>query len=499
MIFKSIYLQEGMFERKIVFNKSNNLIYSKKNSRGKTTLLRLMLYGLGYNIPNTKNIKFNKCNILLEVESEISGTIFLKRDDNNSIEVMIQPSTEKRTYVLPEQFYELQKLLWGTSNPDILNNLLGAYYIDQEKGWTLLNRGVVIGSIHFNIEELIRGLSKIDCSELIAKEKNLEREIAKYKQIHNVAQYRASLEETTETLLTDTYEVETDNTLDMLINEQRKIKTELRRVDSTLSDNKRFRKFIADMKLLVQSPDGTVFPVTEQSIVGLNDSIDLLITKRKSLSVKYSQVTNMIEKLQQERERDKMCNQLSFFESETSIEKFDKSISRLPINPIVVKQELDGLQKEIKGVREEISRITKLNNSMSSVISETIIKYATELGIGDKDSIPVSYLFTSNLKELSGAILHKTAFAFRLAYIIAIEKVINVKMPIILDSPSGKEVDHENIQLMMNILKRDFSDHQIIIASIYSYDLSELNIISIDEHLIDQPIVSNEESDAQHK
>ena len=159
MIFKSIYLQEGMFERKIVFNESNNLICSKKNSRGKTTLLRLMLYGLGYNIPNTKNIKFNKCNILLEVESEISGTIFLKRDDINSIEVMIQPSTEKRTYVLPEQFYELQKLLWGTSNPDILNNLLGAYYIDQEKGWTLLNRGVVIGSIHFNIEELIAILS----------------------------------------------------------------------------------------------------------------------------------------------------------------------------------------------------------------------------------------------------------------------------------------------------------------------------------------------------
>ena len=36
--------------------------------------------------------------------------------------------------------------------------------------------------------------------------------------------------------------------------------------------------------------------------------------------------------------------------------------------------------------------------------------------------------------------MHKTVFAFRLAYIIEIERAIGVKLPIILDSPSGKEV-----------------------------------------------------------
>ena len=66
--------------------------------------------------------------------------------------------------------------------------------------------------------------------------------------------------------------------------------------------------------------------------------------------------------------------------------------------------------------------------------------------------------FTSNLKELSGAVLHKTVFAFRLAYITEIEKHLGIKLPIILDSPSGKEVDQVNIQLMVNILKRDFAE-----------------------------------------
>lgn len=72
---------------------------------------------------------------------------------------------------------------------------------------------------------------------------------------------------------------------------------------------------------------------------------------------------------------------------------------------------------------------------------ENMVKYASELGVGNSESIATSYLFTSNLKELSGAVLHKTVFAFRLAYIIEIEKFLNIKLPVILDSPSGKEVD----------------------------------------------------------
>lgn len=117
-------------------------------------------------------------------------------------------------------------------------------------------------------------------------------------------------------------------------------------------------------------------------------------------------------------------------------------------------------------------------------ISKNVIKYAEELGLGNKETIPASYLFTSNLKELSGAVLHKTAFAFRLAYITVIEDTLKIKLPIILDSPSGKEVDQANIKLMMDILKRDFADHQIIIASIFNYDFDEAKIIEIKERLI---------------
>lgn len=56
---------------------------------------------------------------------------------------------------------------------------------------------------------------------------------------------------------------------------------------------------------------------------------------------------------------------------------------------------------------------------------------------------------------------------------------------ILLDSPSGKEIDQANVKMMMDILKRDFSDHQIIIASIVNYNFDKVNIIEIKERLIE--------------
>ena len=480
MIFKSIHLKEGFFERTIKFSEGVNLIHSEKNSCGKTTLLRFMLYALGYNIPNTRKIKFDRCEVELEIECELAGIVLLRRYSDIAIEATFED--RKSTFVLPEQKTDLHKIIFGTENIDILENILGAFYVDQEKGWTLLNRGVVIGSIHFNIEELIRGLAGCDCSDLIRKESQLSRELTKYRQMFSVAQYKETLDEESGTLVADSYEEETDVAINQLLLRKKQLKAELRRIDNTLSDNRRFKKFVVDMKLLIEAPDGSVFPVTENNIVGMNDAIDLLVAKRKIVSTEFAKISSQLDKL--EKEKDKEYEQLEFYKSASQLEIFDKRIVRMPINPLAVKQEIGRLEKEIKSVRTEISNITKDNNKVVSALSQDVIKYAEELGLGNQETIPASYLFTSNLKELSGAVLHKTAFAFRLAYIIAIENALKIKLPIILDSPSGKEVDHANIKLMMDILKRDFADHQIIIASIFEYDFDKVNCIEIKNRLI---------------
>ena len=155
MNFQSIRIKEGFSERTFDFIDGVNLIFSKENSKGKTTLLRLMLYSLGYNIPNTRKIKFERCEVVSTIFVDNVGEIVLSRYSNDFIEATI--ADEKKTYILPDQLHDLHKIIFKTENADVLNNILGAIYADQEKGWTLLNRGTAIGSIKFNIEELIRG------------------------------------------------------------------------------------------------------------------------------------------------------------------------------------------------------------------------------------------------------------------------------------------------------------------------------------------------------
>ena len=73
-----------------------------------------------------------------------------------------------------------------------------------------------------------------------------------------------------------------------------------------------------------------------------------------------------------------------------------------------------------------------------------------------------------------------------MGYIKEVEKNLGIKLPVILDSPSGKEVDQKNIELMMNILRKDFKDNQIIIASIYEYNFDKLEMIEIKDRLINE-------------
>lgn len=199
--------------------------------------------------------------------------------------------------------------------------------------------------------------------------------------------------------------------------------------------------------------------------------------------MELAKVVSMIEKLVSL--QNKEDGQLSFFESESLAEAFDKSIVEVPMNQIAIKKEIEKNEKELKMVRAEIAKISRSDNSIISSLHNNIVKYAKELGVGDSDSITQKYLFTSNLKELTGAVLHKTVFAFKMAYVLEIEKYLNIKLPIILDSPSGKEVDQGNIELMMNILKRDFKDNQIIIASIYEYDFKKMKKIVLKSSLLE--------------
>ena len=484
MRFKSIYIKEGYYERNIVFSENNNLVYSEKNSTGKTTLMRFLLYSIGYNVPNTKNIKFENCNVTTQIE-EKERNIILVRNAREYI-VMSVDGGEEKTFILPSQEYELRQKLFLSENVDLLNNILGAFYFDQEKGWTLLNRGVVIGSIRYNIEELIRGINNIDCSELLRQKERKSQDLLKYRQMYSVSKYQKAIDLETSNLASESYDTTTEIKINQCRIQQNILKKELQQTERALRDNEKIKKFIADIGVLVQLPNGEIIAVTDKNIVGLDDSINFLNAKKKIIAADYNKISLEIKEIEKEQRVEEI--QLSFFDDvETIAEIFDKRIATIPINALSVEKKIHSVEKEINDINCQIKDITRNATTTITNIFNNTRKYLNELDL-DGDAVTEKYLFTSNLKELSGAILHKTVFAFRLACLIEIERTINIKLPILLDSPSGKEVDLENIKKMINILNRDFSDNQIIIASIFEYNLNNLHKIEIKNNLIDKII-----------
>ena len=76
------------------------------------------------------------------------------------------------------------------------------------------------------------------------------------------------------------------------------------------------------------------------------------------------------------------------------------------------------------------------------------------------------------------------AYVFKLAYLKSIDNKYGIKLPIIIDSPRTNELSETSTEDMMKILKRDFSDHQIILASIYKTDVLKCYIDDLNNGLM---------------
>lgn len=235
------------------------------------------------------------------------------------------------------------------------------------------------------------------------------------------------------------------------------------------------------MKIAVKGSDGNPIPVNRDTIIGFDFSVEFLLAKRKMISSKISTLKGKAEKYER-----KQTEQLQLVKTETLIESFDRNISKIEVDQMAVSRVISSLEKEKRKLKKQITLLTKHNNDVVTRIHNTIMKYAKELDFEQYSNPSSDYIFTDDLKSLSGTILHKIVFSFKLAYIVEVQKKLNITLPIILDSPSGREITKENVKSMIDILNRDFSDNQIILASIFQYDIDNINVIEIEDRLINE-------------
>lgn len=108
---------------------------------------------------------------------------------HNNIVIIKYSDDVEKSFDLKEDNYRLlvQSQIFNTDNYSLLKNILMPMYIDQDKGWTLLNREKVIGNNRFDISDFVASLSGVDIMVINKEIEEINKEIEKYKALSQMA------------------------------------------------------------------------------------------------------------------------------------------------------------------------------------------------------------------------------------------------------------------------------------------------------------------------
>lgn len=460
MVLNSLHITEGIKEKIFQFEKGTNLIWSDGiNSTGKTTLIRLLLYSFGYNISSTRGMNFSNCTTILSFSVDKEEYKFIR---NGSSLTATLPNKTNINYILPVDFENIKSFVYKSANPDIYNNMLGASYIDQDRGWTLLNRGFVIGRIYFNIDKLILGLSEADYLVTESRIQETENHLTQYSYMADISKYRDYLSEQGSSMNPYVRNERIEAKIVELYAEKNRIQEEIKQLNAVVKKNYAFKNYIENMSINIKTQSGEIVPVNEKTIVDFQENQQLQQTKMRMLERDLITVEASIET------NELKLNPSLLKYDETTLDLFNQQISAIPINKDRVQQARRQLRLEKKELESVLNIIISKNNPVTEYLNKTLLQYAAELGI--EKYVTKDGILTSDIQSLSGRYYYQLVLIFRFSFVKAIEKFHDLTLPIIIDSPSGRELSFKNIQESLSLLNRDFSNHQIILASIHKYD-----------------------------
>ena len=464
----SLRVQDGFYWG---FHEFSNLtvVYSQKNSAGKTTLLRSILYALGYSIPGTKGLNFETIQFEIRVQLDDGQIVELRR---RNVYLQLRVGGDEEYYSLPSDETKLHKRVFCLSNGNrfITENLLGAFYFDQENGWTMFNRGNVIGGINFSIEDLFCGLAENPCVKEREQLKIVEREIRKCNQMISIADYKGRNVDEKDFVEKESPADERRAEIELLRSKRKSLANEFFRIKKSCTSYNDFSQFIASIGLTIKTKAGEEILVTPERIVGFAEHGDLLRARLNEARFQVAEIDNQIARLEESFRGEDLL-----FEVETAMERFDKQIAHINIDKKMVQSRLNALRKERVYLHEKIQTKLSMEGALIVRFRGLVNGYLAEMGLGTDIDI-----FARSRKELSGAVLHLVVFAFKAAYVKLIFERTGCHLPLIIDSPNGREIVKNHIQKTYDILVRDFADHQIIMATIFNPNLPGQDLWELD-------------------
>ncbi|MBS6510076.1 MAG: hypothetical protein KH334_00055 [Clostridiales bacterium] len=466
MIIQKLIFQELSDMASDSFHNKFNLITSNNvNSAGKSTYCRLIFYALGYTIPSTEGINFNRVNTTAYIENN-SQKYIVKRSFK-FLDVQHEGGSWSKTYILPDEHISFISYIFGVDNLRIAGNLLGLMYIDQEKGWTLLNRGKVIGNNRFSIDELVSALKNIDCEELFKEREAIESEIDKYQALLNMNSIKEEYYENNNNLEVITLGEDIKKKIASIQLEIQNIKQNIDEINKVIKQDKSFFEYIEAMSLYVKTAEGLV-KVSKDNIEN-SCNIEYLKAEKSVLMNQLSRLER--EKAKLIREYKVVINGTNLFGENITIDtekRINSALSSIDVDVEAIKVLLNKAKKEREGIKAQIRTRIRWNNEYISQIYKLFFEYARKLNVERFISDKIDYIFTDNLRGKTGALFQKLIIAYKVAVIKVVEQAINTKLFLVIDSPKAKELDDKNTRQMMEFLQRELSDNQVIIASIFS-------------------------------
>ena len=228
--------------------------------------------------------------------------------------------------------------------------------------------------------------------------------------------------------------------------------------------------------------NGEEIEITKENLINYNNNQELLELKRRNFSIELEEINIELKKLEKE-----ITTKNTLFSLDTILDSLESQIADMNIDLNSIDKIITQLTNKRTQINKRIKDKLSFNNSHLIEFYDIISKYAIELGIKQyiKNDSP-SFVLTNKLKGFSGRVLAQMAYIFKLAYIKSIDSKYGIKLPIIIDSPRTNELSEASTNDMIEILKRDFSDHQIILASIYKISILNPNIIDLNNGLMNE-------------
>ncbi|OYS17348.1 hypothetical protein CBF56_07585 [Lactobacillus taiwanensis] len=450
MWIKQIEYDGGLdYKGKIIFDRKS-IISSKYNKKGKSTLLRVILYALGFEVVRTNGIANLDLKTNIKILTDDLEEIQIFRN-NEKVILEESSSDKKRELHLPEDREVLHSTFFDFNNGKLLENFLGTFYFEQGRGYSLINNGVVTPKNRFNLKELVTQL----VPEVEEKLKEIEKkEITIRRSKTAINAINAVLKDNDNSIEEDNQDEITIQNINSLKFKLKQLKRKKRTILESIEDNNKLLEYIGKLKLRLRLSDESVVIVTSDKIEGMENISNYLISEKTVVNNQIKETKQLIYKNEEAIKKKYTNRDIAKFSIPQAF-NFEKNKAMLKY--------LNKQDEELALQKKELLRKNSYQE-LQDRIYKLYTEYASELNISNwlKNGI----FSSKNISGLTGTEQEFTAISIRLAALKLIEEFTKVNLPIILDSPF-QELDTKNKKLLVDFLENEFSEkHQFIITSV---------------------------------